>query len=103
MLLIYTTLPNMQQAQDLAHQVVAHGLAAGANIIPGMHSIYHWQGEIVQAQECICLFQSTHQAYAALELFIKERHSYEVPCIIAMPLEKAEAQFAAWIQQHCVP
>ncbi len=101
MLLVYTTMPSMQEAKDIASHVVEARLAAGANIIPGAYSIYHWLGKIEHAQECICLFQSTEKQFEALSQAIQERHSYEVPCIIAMPLEKAEKHFAAWITQHC--
>ncbi len=103
MLLVYTTMPSMQEAKDIATHVVQKNLAAGANIIPGAYSIYHWQGKVEHAEECICLFQSTQELFAPLTNAIKERHSYEVPCIIAMPLEEAEKHFAAWITQHCKP
>ncbi len=103
MLLVYTTTPTLAEAKELAAHIVKERLAAGANIIPALHSIYHWQGEVVQAEECACLFQTTKENFVALEKTLQERHSYEVPCIIAMPLEKAEKHFAAWIQQHCHP
>ncbi len=101
MLLVYTTTPSLAEAQSLAQYIVEQGLAAGANIIPKTYSIYHWQKKIVHAEECICLFQCTKQSYSALELTIQKKHSYDTPCIIAMPLEKAEKNFAAWIGQHC--
>ncbi len=103
MLLVYTTTPTLAEAKDLAQYIVEQGLAAGANIIPRMHSIYHWQGEIIHAEECICLFQSTKENFVAIEKSLKERHSYETPCIIAMPLEEVEKNFASWISQHCQP
>ncbi len=97
MLLVYTTMKDMAEAKAIAGHIIAQRLAAGANIIPDMHSIYHWQGEIHHAEECVCLFQTTKENFNALEKAIQEKHSYEVPCIIAMPIEKTAKTFARWI------
>ncbi len=101
MLLVYTTMPTFKEAQSIARHVVKAGLAAGANILAPMHSVYHWKGAVQEHEEYACLFQSTRENFAALSEAIKKEHSYEVPCIVAMPLEMAEENFAAWIHTHC--
>ncbi len=101
MLFVYMTASSFAEAKHIATQVVTQRLAAGANILPGAYSIYHWQGEIVHSQECICIFKSTQENFAALQDIILRLHSYKTPCIIALPMQAVEENFGAWIQQEC--
>ncbi len=101
MILVYTTMPSLAEAKRIAAHVLQSNLVAGANILPPMYSMYHWKGDIAEHEEYACLFQSTKQNFDALCEAIKKEHSYEVPCIIAMPLEMAEQNFALWLRKHC--
>ncbi len=103
MLLVYTTTKDFAEATTIATFIIEQRLAAGANILPSMHSVYHWQGKIVHAEECVCLFQTKKENFDALAHAIKEKHSYDVPCIIAMPIEKASQSFAQWIHHESTP
>ncbi len=100
MLLIYVTMPSMEEAKTIASNIVEKRLAACANIIPGMHSIYHWQGKIEQSTEYVCLFKTRKENFNALQEAITQLHSYITPCIIALPIVDAAAPFAKWIQEE---
>ncbi len=102
MLLVYMTASSYSQAKNIAYNIISKRLAAGVNIIPKVHSIYHWKGEIVQTDECVCIFKSTQENFIALKNAIIELHSYETPCIMALPLAEVEENFGAWINQECL-
>ncbi len=100
MLFVYTTTSTIMEAKTIATHIIEQRLAAGVNIIPQVHSIYHWQGNIVQSEECICIFKSTQENFDTLKKAILLLHSYETPCIVALPIADIEERFGAWIKQE---
>ncbi len=103
MLIVYMTASTIAEAKAIATYAVEQRLAAGVNILPQAHSIYHWQGNTVHAEECICLFKTTQNNFEALKKAILHLHSYQTPCILALPMAAVEEQFGMWIQQECRP
>lgn len=97
MLFVYMTAANAQEAQSIASFVVEERLASCANIFPTMHSIYHWKGKVERAEEAVCIFKTTEQCFEKLKATIVEKHSYETPCIVALPVSSAHEAFAAWV------
>lgn len=99
--LVYITFPNETEALRLGRELVEKKLAAGINIVPGVHSIYWWQDELRERPECLLLAQVSAQAYGDLENFVLGRHSYQTPCVIAMPIERGNPAFLQWIDSNC--
>jgi periplasmic divalent cation tolerance protein len=99
-LLVYMTAPDRQTARALAGALVRERLAAGANILPGAESLYWWQGEVRQAEECACVLKTTAAGYAALEKRARELHPYQVPCIVALPVARGHDAFLRWIGEE---
>ena len=100
--LILCTCPSAEVAENLARHLVAERLAACVNILPGVRSVYLWQGEIEAAQEQLLLIKSAQSQYAAIELAIKTLHPYQVPEIIALPIEQGSAEYLQWIDSCLV-
>ncbi len=100
MLFVYVTTANMDEAKSIAAYIVEQRLASCANIFPEMHSIYHWQGKIENATECVCIFKTRQENYSALQAAIMEKHSYETPCIVALPVADAAPAFASWVHKE---
>lgn len=96
-LLIITTCPDPACAETIAGHLVRERLAACVNIIPGMQSIYQWQGEMVTERETILLIKTRAGAYARVEEAIRRLHPYELPEVIAVPIERGSADYLAWI------
>ena len=97
---LYVTAPDLKTAQKLAETLVAGKLAACVNILPGMQSIYEWQGKIEQADEVVMIVKTTVAAAPAARETIIKAHPYETPCIAALPVNaplSAEA-FLKWIE-----
>ncbi len=96
-LLIYCTCPDQAMAERIAEALVADRLAACVNIVPGITSIYRWQGEIQHDSELLLLIKTRGERYPALEARIRELHSYEVPEIIAVPIQRGSESYLAWL------
>ena len=91
------------EAKKIAEAVVADRLAACANILPGMESVYHWQGKIQSAQETVVIFKTRAELFPALEARVKELHSYDTPCIVALPVTAGHTPFLDWILEETKP
>lgn len=99
-LLAYVTTPDMQTARNMAETLVKERLCACANIVDGMKSVYRWQGNIENADECIMLCKTTNIAYPAFEARTRELHPYDTPCIVAWPIELGWPPFMHWIDEE---
>ncbi len=96
---IYTTWPDTGSAQAAAASLVEARLCACANILPGMTSVYRWEGAIETAQECVMILKTTDAQASALRQRIMELHPYDTPCLLALPVDAAASapDFLAWI------
>ena len=95
--LTITTCPDKESAESLAYILVENGLAACVSIIPGVTSVYEWQGEINKGQECILLIKTRADIYEDLESTIRSEHPYELPEIIAVPIERGLSTYLSWL------
>lgn len=98
-LLVYCTCPDRVVADNLAGSLVAGGLAACVNILPGVESIYRWKGKIERSDEVMLLIKSDIAHFKALEDTISNLHPYEVPEILAVPVEAGHQPYLEWIDQ----
>lgn len=96
-LVIMVTVGNQKEARRIGKRMVEAKLAACANIIPAIESIYRWKGKVVKSQEVLLIFKSTKVRYAALEKAIKAIHTYDTPEIIALPVKKGLPQYIGWV------
>lgn len=96
-LVILTNMPDAAAAASLARHLVEQRLAACANCLPGVQSIYRWQGAIEEASEVTIFFKTTRARYADLEPAIRAMHPYQVPEIIAIPIVAGLPAYLDWI------
>jgi periplasmic divalent cation tolerance protein len=99
-ILVLTTVPTEQEADDLAHSIVSAGLAACVQMQP-VRSIYRWKSEVRTEPEFLLTIKTTERQYANLEQHIKANHSYETPEIIKLPVIGGSREYLGWISQ-CV-
>ncbi|MCQ8116715.1 divalent-cation tolerance protein CutA [Methylomonas rosea] len=95
--LILCTCPDLEVADKLAGTLITQKLAACVNILPGVRSVYEWQGEIETAQEHLLLIKSHQDRYAAIEATLKSLHPYQLPEIIAVAIESGSLDYLKWI------
>jgi len=99
-LVILVTAVNQEEARRISKRMVDAKLAACANIIPGIQSIYRWKGKVVKAQEVLIILKSTRPRYRALEKAIKAMHTYETPEIIALPVKEGLDRYIGWLRSE---
>ena len=102
MLIVLTTAPNTEEAENLAQKIVAAKLAACVQILPQMKSFYFWEGAIQQDAEHLLLIKTLAEKFVELETFIKENHSYEVPEIVALSAEKVSENYLDWMRNYVI-
>jgi periplasmic divalent cation tolerance protein len=96
-ILVLTQMPDRASAQSLARILVESRLAACVSIGMPVESLYHWRGEIETAQEIPVAVKTGAERYAEVEALIRERHPYELPEILAVPVIHGLAPYLDWI------
>lgn len=94
--IVMTTVADAEQAKALARAVIEARLAACAQTLP-ISSCYRWDGKIVEDGEQMMLFKTLVDRYSALEAFLTERHPYEVPEIVRLPVDGVSGKYREWI------
>ena len=95
--LVLVTAPTAREARTLARVVVGERLAACVNVVGPLRSIYRWQGKVEQAREYLLLIKTRPGLYPKLERRILELHSYDVPEVLAVPLDSGARPYLAWL------
>jgi periplasmic divalent cation tolerance protein len=95
--LVFTTLPTSDAAVTLARTLVEERLAACANILPAVRSIYRWQGKLQDENEVLLLLKTRSDQLERLKARILELHPYEVPEMLAVPVEAGYSGYLEWI------
>lgn len=98
--IVLVTCASLQQARKIGRSVVEKKLAACANIMPRIESIYRWKGRLEQSREVLLLFKTTAARLRPLEREVKRIHTYEVPEFIALPLASGSQAYLKWIEQN---
>jgi periplasmic divalent cation tolerance protein len=94
---VMTTTSSREEADKLAFQVVERKLAACAQIVGPISSVFSWQGAVTRQDEWLCMFKSTQHFYPQLEAAIREIHTYAVPEILALPVVAGNADYLNWL------
>ena len=97
-LLVFTNLPDRESAVELARALVERRLAACVNVLGTATSVYRWREAVETAQEVPLLIKTRAQLYPAVEAAIRGLHPYELPEIIAVPVEHGLPQYLQWVQ-----
>jgi periplasmic divalent cation tolerance protein len=96
-LVVLTTVEKQEDGARLARLLIERNLAACAQVLAPMISIYRWRGEIEQSGETLLLIKTTRAVYRELEEAIKRNHPYETPEIIALPVEVGSNDYLNWL------
>ncbi|WP_457641745.1 divalent-cation tolerance protein CutA [Persephonella sp.] len=96
---VYITTPDENTARTIAKELVEKKLAACVNIVKGINSIYFWQGNIEDDDECLLIIKTRINLFESLENFVKSLHPYTVPEIIAIPIVAGSKDYLNWIDE----
>ena len=101
--MVYVTAPGHDVAVALAEAVIGERLAACANILGAITSVYWWDGKLNREGEVAMILKTTAAHIPALTARIRQLHPYECPCIVAIPIEGGNPDFLAWIAAETIP
>lgn len=96
-ILVYTTFPTPEAAEEVGGALVDAGLAACVNIIPAMTSIYNWQGVRQRDAEAVMIVKTRHALSEPAMAEIGRRHPYETPALLTIPVDGGGPDYLAWI------
>jgi|CXWL01.1.fsa_nt_gi periplasmic divalent cation tolerance protein len=96
--LLYATFASKEEAVSIAHKLLAEKLIACANIFDGGASIYRWENKVQQQQEAMLFAKTTDKQAQKAVARIKELHSYDLPCVLVLPVESGLPAFMEWVE-----
>jgi periplasmic divalent cation tolerance protein len=94
---VYTTWPSIVEAEQAGRALVERRLCACVNILPGMVSLYWWQGAIERGEEVVMIIKTRAALAEDVCGAVKEIHSYTTPAILVLPVESVDAAYLAWL------
>lgn len=96
-IVVLITAPSAEKAAELGRAIVEERLAACANIVPGVRSIYRWEGKVCDDAEVLMVVKTQQALFDRLEARVKALHPYDCPEIIALPIVRGHAPYLQWI------
>jgi len=100
--MIYVTCGSHEEASTIAHALVGERLAACANIIDAVRSVYRWQGQVTEDDETVLILKTTAEKVGALTTRVRALHSYDLPCVVEISLGGGNAAYFDWIAAETV-
>ncbi|MDQ2069634.1 divalent-cation tolerance protein CutA [Natronospira bacteriovora] len=100
---VFCTCPDTDVAGNLASRLVAEKLAACVNILPGLTSVYEWQGKVESDPEVLLIIKTADDRLPTLIERVEALHPYEVPEVIALPIEAGLPAYLNWINDETRP
>ena len=100
-LLALSTFPDQETARDISTELVTKKLAACANILPGVQSIYRWNEKIESGNETLVLFKLSDDRRSKFQETLRSLHPYEVPEIIFVPISTGLPEYLQWVAESC--
>lgn len=99
---VYAVFADAEEAERIGRTVIEERLAACINIFPPIRSIYRWKGALETSEEVASIFKTHDRRADALIARLAELHSYEVPCIVAWPVDKVVGSYSDWVEQSVI-
>ncbi|HEU4384024.1 MAG TPA: divalent-cation tolerance protein CutA [Anaeromyxobacteraceae bacterium] len=96
-LVVLVTAPSAEKAAEIARALVTERLAACGNVVPGLRSIYRWEGRVQDDAEALLLLKTTRRRFPALRARVLALHPYQVPELLALPVQAGHAAYLEWI------
>ncbi len=98
--IVFSTIDDVEKAHELAAGLVSEKLAACVNIVPGIASVYHWRGTVEKAVENLMMIKTSEGRLEALMNRLEELHPYDVPEIVAIPVETGSPDYLRWVVEQ---
>ena len=100
-LTVFTTGPDLDTARTAARTLVEERLAACGNIVPGVESVYRWEGKVETGAEVLVVFKTVIGSYQMFETRLRALHPYQVPEVLALRVTNGLPAYLRWVEQNC--
>ncbi|RCV42855.1 hypothetical protein SEVIR_9G251500v4 [Setaria viridis] len=97
-IVVYVTVPNREAGKKLAGSIISEKLAACVNIVPGVESVYWWEGKVQSDAEELLIIKTRESLLDALTEHVKANHEYDVPEVIALPIKGGNLKYLEWLK-----
>lgn len=98
---VFTTWPDLETARTAARTLVEEKLAACGNIVPGVESVYRWEGKVETSAEVLVVFKTVIDRYPMFETRLRALHPYAVPEVLALRITDGLPAYLRWVEQSC--
>ncbi len=92
-----STVPNPEKGAEIAHALIEQRLVACVNVVPGLRSIYRWQGKIVDDSEALLIMKTQQSRVAELEMALLKLHPYDTPEFVTLQADHVTGKYAQWL------
>lgn len=99
-IVVLVTTKDVNEAEEIAGELVKEGLAACVNIVNKVRSIYKWQGEICRDTEALCIIKTVSGNFEKLKAKVKSKHSYTVPEVVGLPITVGSEKYLEWLSKE---
>ena len=100
-LTVFTTWPDLETARKAARVLVEERLAACGNIVPGVESVYRWEGKVETGAEVLVVFKTVIGSYQMFETRLRAPHPYQVPEVLVLRVTDGLPSYLRWVEQNC--
>jgi periplasmic divalent cation tolerance protein len=102
-IVVFVTAPTADKAAEIARTLVEEGLAACGNVVPGLRSIYRWEGKVHDEPEALLILKSRAPLFEALRERVVAVHPYQCPEVLRLDVAEGHAPYLQWIRDHVRP
>lgn len=95
--MVLVTAPSVEKAARIARALVVERLAACGNVVPGVRSFFRWEGKVRSEPEVLLVLKTTRDRFQELRARVLSLHPYQVPEVVALPIEAGHAAYLDWI------
>ena len=102
-LIVFVTVPGGEDASRIGEALVSEKLAACVNVVPGIESIYRWEGKVARDAEWLLIIKTTDERFEEMERRVKVLHSYTTPEVIAFKISRGSDEYLKWLRGAVTP
>lgn len=98
-IVVFVTAGSEEEGRKISRILVEERAVACVNLLPGMRSIFQWEGQVKEEQEVLLMAKTVSGAFERVTSLVRANHSYDVPEIIALPIQDGLPEYMSWVRE----
>ncbi|CBH10742.1 divalent cation tolerance protein, putative [Trypanosoma brucei gambiense DAL972] len=99
----YVTTPTSEVAREISRILVSSNKAACVNIVPSVTSVYRWEGQLCEEQECLMMIKTRTELLQEVIDNVKKNHPYSTPEVVSVPISSGSEEYLKWVEENTMP